>query len=269
MIRAIDAHSHIHGKEFDADRVDVLARMKESGVGAITVGCSLEDSKKAVALAEGNDNVWATIGIHPTDTEEIFNESDFVDLVNNEKVVAIGECGLDYFRIKNNESGIVNSEKERQKDNFKRQVEFALKHNKPLMIHCRPSTNSIDAHDDMLAILNSLFIIHNSKLRGNIHFFTGTLDVAQKYFDLGFTVSIPGVVTFAKEVSEVVEKLPIEKILIETDCPYATPVPNRGKRNEPVYLLETAKYIAKLKDSDLEVILSKTIQNTKQIFTID
>lgn len=269
MISVIDAHSHIHGKEFDIDRLDVLARMKESGVGAITVGCSLLDSKKAVALAEGSDNIWATIGIHPTDTNELFDESNFEDLVKSPKVVAIGECGLDYYRIKNSELVIVNNEKERQKENFKRQVEFALKHNKSLMIHCRPSLNSIDAHEDMISILNSYFLTHNSKLRGNIHFFTGTLDIAQKYFDLGFTVSIPGVVTFAKEVSEMVAELPLEKILIETDCPYATPVPNRGKRNEPVFVIETAKYIAELNGLKSEEVLSKTIQNTKQIFAID
>lgn len=265
----IDAHGHIHGEEYDLDREDVISRMRESRVGCITVGTSLEDSKRAVELASNNENIWATIGIHPNDTEEIFDEKDFEELVKNPKVVAIGECGLDYYRFKVDEVGFnIENEKKRQKENFLKQLEFAVKYDKPLMIHCRPSDKTNDAHEDMLSILNSYFLTHNSKLRGNIHFFTGSKDIAEKYFELGFTVSIPGVVTFARDVAKVVKELPIEKILIETDCPYATPVPHRGKRNEPIYVLETGRKIGELKEVSLEEVTSKTLQNTINTFTL-
>lgn len=269
QLKIIDAHAHIHGEEYNNDRNEVLLRMNESGVGCITVGTSLNDSKSAVELASNNDNIWATIGIHPNDTEEIFNEKDFEELVKNPKVVAIGECGLDYYRIKTNDAGFnIEVEKKRQKENFLKQLLFAIKHNKPLMIHCRPSDKTNDAHEDMLDILNSYITSHNSPLRGNIHFFTGSKEIAERYFDLGFTVSIPGVVTFARDVAKVVKELPIDKILVETDCPYATPVPFRGKRNEPIYVLETARKIGELKEISLEEVTSKTLINTIKTFTL-
>ncbi|MEK7567848.1 MAG: TatD family hydrolase [Patescibacteria group bacterium] len=270
-MKYIDAHAHIHGKDFDIDRDDVIARMKEKELGCITVGTSLEDSKKAVNLAQNNDNIWATIGVHPTDTKDIFEENDFEELVKNEKVVAIGECGLDYYRgVKSGELGVTSEEKKRQKENFIRQIEFALKYDKPLMVHCRPSNNrGNDAHDDMISILNSYLVTHNSAtLRGVIHFFTGTREIAEKYFSLGFSVSIPGVVTFSNEVEEMVRALPIEKILAETDCPYATPVPFRGKRNEPIYVMETIKKIAEIKGFSLNELEKQLVSNVKKTFNI-
>lgn len=269
QIRIIDAHAHIHGEEYDLDREDVISRMKENDVGCITVGTSLEDSKRAVEMAKKNENVWVTIGIHPNDTKEVFDEKDFEELVKNPKVVGIGECGLDYYRFKLDEVGFnIENEKKRQKENFLKQLDFAIKFSKPLMIHCRPSDKTNDAHEDMLSILESKFLNHESRLRGNIHFFTGTKEIAEKYFDLGFTVSIPGVVTFARDVAKTVKELPIDKILVETDCPYATPVPNRGKRNEPAFVIETARKIGELKEVSLEEVTSKTLQNTINTFTL-
>lgn len=269
-LKIIDAHAHIHGEEYDNDRNEVLSRMSENGVGCITVGTSLIDSKMAVELASKNDNVWASIGIHPNNINETFNEKYFEDLVINPKVVAIGECGLDYYRFKVHDSGFkVDDEKERQKENFIRQVDFAIKHNKPVMIHCRSTEGSNDAHEDMLSILESKILSYELRLRGNIHFFTGSKEIAEKYFDLGFTVSIPGVVTFARDVAKTVKELPLEKILVETDCPYATPVPFRGKRNEPIYVLETARKIAELTSKDIDNIYAQTLQNTKRLFSLD
>lgn len=260
-MKYIDAHGHIHSKEFYIDREEVIARMKKSEVGCITVGTSLQDSIKAVALAEKHENIWATIGVHPTDTDEIFDEKEFEDLVKNPKVVAIGECGLDYFHEKDE------AKREIQKGNFKKQVKFSLKHDKPLMIHCRPSIDSEDAHLDMLGILTDEKSKDN-KLKGNIHFFTGSGKVAEKYFTLGFSVSIPGVVTFARDVAKVVKGLPIERVLAETDCPYATPVPNRGKRNEPIFVVDTIRKIAELKGVELEKIEKQLLNNTRSAFRL-
>ncbi len=263
-MKYIDAHAHIHGKEFDIDRADVIGRMKELELGCITVGTSLEDSKKAVEVATNNDNVWATIGVHPTDTKETFEEKDFEELVKNKKVVAIGECGLDYFRLTIHNQ---QAEKERQKESFIKQLDFAVKYDRSLMIHCRPSVNGvIDAHDDMLHILSSYKDLSN--LRGNIHFFTGTKEIADKYFSLGFSVSLPGVVTFSDEVANTFKALPMERVLAETDCPYAAPIPHRGKRNEPIYVIETIKKMAEIKGVSMEIIEKQLILNTKKAFQI-
>jgi len=262
-LKYFDAHSHIHGKEYDLDREEVIARMREAGVGAITVGTDMESSRAAVELAEKNENIWATIGVHPTDTEEIFDEKEYEELAQSKKVVAIGECGLDYFRVTDD----FEEEVRKQKDNFKRQIEFALKIDKPLMIHCRPSNKSTDAHEDMFDIL-SLYEEEGSRLRGNIHFFTGSSEIAEKYFELGFTVSIPGVVTFSKEVAQMAKNLPLNKILSETDCPYATPMPFRGKRNEPIYVIETVKYLANLRGESEEVVAESILGTAKTLFSI-
>lgn len=269
----IDVHSHIHFKQYDADREEVIARMREAGVGAITVGTDLESSKKAVALAERHGGIWATVGIHPTDTEEIFDEKNYKELVQSKRVVAIGECGLDYYRLTTDDPQLT-TKKEKQRENFVRQLEFALKYDKPLMIHCRPSEESTDAHEDMIEILSSYSSLStiNYKLsiapRGNIHFFTATEKIATQYFELGFTVSIPGVVTFAPEVAEVVKKLPLDKILSETDCPYAAPVPYRGKRNEPAYVIEVVKKIAELHKKPLEKVKGQILSNIQKVFGI-
>lgn len=267
MLKFIDVHSHIHIKEYDADREEVIARMNEAGVSTITVGTDLESSRQAVELAEKHDNIWATIGVHPTDTEELFNEKDYENLVQSKKVVAIGECGLDYYRLNTNNQEL-SSHKERQRENFKKQIEFALKIDKPLMIHCRPSNKTMDAHEEMIEILTRNQRLTINKLRGNIHFFTGTSEIAQKYFNLGFTVSLSGVVTFANELEEMVKSLPLENILSETDCPYATPVPLRGKRNEPAYVVETVKYLAKLHNIKTEELADTLYQNARRTFSI-
>lgn len=274
MVRYFDAHSHIHGKEYDSDRAEVLLRMKEAGVGTITVGTYLESSQKAVQLAESEPLVWASVGLHPTDTKNEFDRDAFEELARHERVVAIGECGLDYFRLaptSDSESGRVRpeedsrEEKERQKKIFLEQVELSLAVNKPLMIHCRPSGKSMDAHEDMLSILESR---SDNVLRGNIHFFTGTLEVAKRYIDLGFSLSFPGVVTFTHEYDDLVRNLPLDWIISETDAPYASPVPFRGKRNEPVYVVETVKHLASLR-GDTEEVLSKAIlKNVENVFGI-
>ena len=268
MFKYFDIHSHIHGKEYDLDRKDVLARMREAGVGTITVGTYLESSKQAVALSESKPDVWSAVGLHPTDTKENFDYKSFKELALHPRVVAIGECGLDYFRLENDEQKQT-EEKERQKKIFLEQVELSIEVDKPLMIHCRPSGKTMDAHEDMIKILTT----HNSqlttkKLRGNIHFFTGTIDIAKKYFELGFTISFPGVITFASEYDELLLACPTDMIMSETDSPYASPVPYRGKRNEPVYVIETVRKMGAILGKNEEAVAKAAVQNTGRVFGI-
>ncbi len=264
MYRYFDAHSHIHGQEYDSDREEVLARMKENGVGTITVGTHLESSKAAVGLAHKEEGVWASIGLHPTDTDENFDFDQYQELVAHPKVVAIGECGLDYFRLGVN----AEEEKVRQKKNFWLQLEFAVTHAKPLMIHCRPSGKTMDAHLDMLSILEARKRTYGDALWGNIHFFTGTPEIAKRYFDLGFTISISGIITFTDEYDALIKESPIEKLLSETDSPYATPVPFRGKRNEPVFVIETIKEMAALRGILEEEMALKLSENLRRVFGV-
>ena len=170
----------------------------------------------------------------------------------------IGECGLDYLRIK----GDQDQDKKRQRDIFEAQLELAVEANKPLMIHCR------DAHEHMLDILKSKKRDHGEKLRGNIHFFTGSSDIAKRYFDLQFTVSFTGVITFAHEYDEVVRYAPDTMILSETDCPFVAPVPYRGKRCEPVFVREVVHRIAAIRDTDPEIMAETLVKNTFRLFKI-
>lgn len=272
-ISYFDAHSHLHGKEYDADRIEVLARMKESGVETIVVGTDKEESKKAVEFAEKTEGVWATIGQHPVDRlDEVFDVDFYRELGKSKKVVAIGECGLDYFRTPLEK---IEEEKERQKNLFLQQLELALELNLSLMIHCRPSGKVMDAHEDLLSMLSSYFSSLKTidyKLttapRGNIHFFTGTLEIAKRYIELGFTLSFPGIITFTKEYDEVVKNIPITSIISETDSPYATPVPFRGKRNEPTFVIETVKRIADIKEVAVEEMARAIRENVLRTFHI-
>jgi len=255
----IDIHSHVSFPEFDHDRAEVLARMREVGVWAIAVGVDLKSSKETVALAEKNNGIFATVGLHPADNRrEVLAIEEYRSLLKHPKVVAIGECGLDYLRIK----GDQDQDKKRQRDIFEAQLELAVEANKPLMIHCR------DAHEHMLDILKSKKRDHGEKLRGNIHFFTGSSDIAKRYFDLQFTVSFTGVITFAHEYDEVVRYAPDTMILSETDCPFVAPVPYRGKRCEPVFVREVVHRIAAIRDTDPEIMAETLVKNTFRLFKI-
>src|SRR3989344_4860549 len=187
-MRYIGAHSHIQMKEFDRDRDAVLSRMKDDGVGAIVVGVDLESSREAVALAEAHDFLWATVGLHPHDNlKEVFDADAYRALAAHPKVVAIGECGLDYSRVTNH----VTQVKEKQKERFERQLDLAAELNKPLMLHIRDKAGEMGAYEEVLDILNSNFSSEggsasggqfpNSKPRGNVHFFAGNQDIAQKF----------------------------------------------------------------------------------------
>ncbi|MEK7635131.1 MAG: TatD family hydrolase [Patescibacteria group bacterium] len=273
-MKYIDIHSHLDREDYGPDFEAVLARMKEQEVGAIAIGADFQSSKKAVEIAEANENVWACIGVHPEgispksygagpETAENNNILEFEKLVSNPKVVAIGECGLDYFfgRRSFSEGGLSNEElKKIQKELFKKHIEFAIKHDKPLMLHIR------DAYDDALEILNNYKKEAGETLRGNVHFFAGNIDVAKKFLDLGFTMSFTGVITFTHDYDEVIKYIPQNSIMSETDAPFVAPIPFRGKRNEPVYVIEVIKKLAEIRGEDFETLNSAILANAKRVF---
>ena len=190
-----------------------------------------------------------------TSRGELFDEKDYEDVIKSTKVVSIGECGLDYFRADE-------KNKEVQIKSFERQVEFAVKHNKPLMIHCR------DAYDDLIDILKDRKKEYGDKVVGNVHFFAGDVDIARRFLELDFTMSFTGVITFTTDYDEVVRYLPVDKIMSETDAPYVTPLPFRGKRNEPLYVEYVVKQMANIRGADFHTFRSQVIENSLNFFRI-
>lgn len=276
-ISFFDAHSHPHDKAFDEDRDAVLREMKEKGVYTIAIGTDKVESRKAFLLATEHDHVYASVGLHPADNVlEEFDYEFYKTLATDKKVVAIGECGLDYFYIDNfferdqKEKGITHNkdaEQDRQKRIFEEHINLASQLKKPLMLHIRAGKGSTDAYDDAIYMLKKSQEA-GKKVFGNVHFFTGTLSVAEQFMELGFTISFPGVITFAKEYDEVVKNVPLEMMHAETDSPYATPAPYRGKRNSPVYVEEVVKKIAELKNMSTKDVQAQLLENAKRVFDI-
>lgn len=256
-MKFFDIHSHLNFDQYDADREAVLARMEEMETGTIVVGTDFESSKRAVDLAKKHKNIWACIGIHPVDDpEKIWEENKFEELVNHPKVVAIGECGLDFFHQAREKDF------ERQKELFLEQVNFALAHDKPIMIHSR------QAYEELLEILEPLKKIHSGKLRGDVHFFAGSLEIAKRFWKISFTTSFTGVITFARNYDEVIKNAPLDMIMSETDAPFVAPTPYRGKRNEPGYVQEVVRKIAEIRDEDLETVQKALTDNVFRLFKI-
>lgn len=266
--RFFDIHAHVNDTRYDEDRNNVLARMRERGVFAIMVGTDYKSSQNVAMMASFVDEgVYATIGVHPNDSTEIFRAEFFKDLLDCKRIVAVGECGLDYSRISDTSDIVL--EKKRQRDLFEAQIDFAVAHDLPLMIHCRDNDKTLaDAHRDIIAILTEKKKKDGNKLRGNIHFFAQTIDIAKEYFALGFTISFTGVITFSDEYDEVIRLAPLDKIMSETDCPYVTPVPYRGKRNEPIFVEEVVKRIAEIRGEDFETVRAALVQNALRVFSI-
>ena len=237
MLRIIDSHAHVQFPVYAEDRDIVIGRALENGIGMVNIGTQYATSVDAVRLAEKyTEGVWATAGFHPnhldtnahfdmqelrTRNQEVFKAEKFFQLARHPKVVAVGECGLDYHRIKNPEAGIV----KRQKEVFMKQIELAMGVGKPLIVHCR------NAFHDLIPILASYFSIHASHPNGVVHFFSGSWQDAKRLLDLGFYLGFGGVITFAREYDEVLMKAPLDRIVLETDAPYVAPLPYRGKRN--------------------------------------
>ncbi|HEY4493908.1 MAG TPA: TatD family hydrolase [Candidatus Paceibacterota bacterium] len=267
----IDIHSHVNFSAFDADRDLVLKRALENDTWIINVGTQIDTSRKAVEMAEKYpEGVYAIVGLHPIHTGASFHDKKelgeegkeftsrgekidkdaYRELLKHPKVVGIGECGLDYYRA---DTDYI----ENQKKNFIAQIELANEFNKPLMLHIR------SAYADALEILKE-----HAKVRGNVHFFAGTWGEAKEFLDLGFTLSFTGVITFTHDYDEVIKNTPLDMIMSETDAPYVTPVPHRGKRNDPVYVKEVAKKIAEIKGLPEAEVAEAIIQNAKRVFKI-
>ncbi len=255
-IKYLDNHAHLNSSGFDVDRSEAIKRAQDAGIGVINVGTQKQDSELAVKIAEENENMWAIIGLHPTDSEEDFDYEFFSQLAKSKKVVGVGECGLDYFRLEN-------LDKEKQVKNFEAQIEFAKENNLPLMLHVR------EAYQDALSILKG-----HKDIKGNSHFFAGTINEARQFLDLGFTLSFTGASTFPDKENrpniykELIEFVPLDRILSETDCPFVAPIPYRGKRNEPAYVVEVVKKIAEIKNKSLEEVRKQLLSNSKNIFNL-
>ncbi len=270
-MKYFDIHSHLNDARFLDDMDDALLRMREAGVASIVVGTDKKMSERAVELAEAHPDIWATIGVHPTDDpKEVYDEAAFCKMAKHPRVVAIGECGIDYFRLEDNRARgrIENMDREadRQHELFSRQMELAASVDKPLMIHGRPEKGSMDAYEDILHILKSGQERYGGNVRGNVHFFVGDTKIAKQFLDCGFTMSFTGVLTFSHDYDYVLKYIPLESIHAETDAPYVAPIPYRGKRNEPAFVVETIRAIAEIKGIDIEVVIDALQKNAIRVF---
>lgn len=260
-MNVIDTHSHFNLPQFDIDRDAAILRMEGEGVGTICVGIDKETSALALDLASKYESIWACIGQHPTAWCKAWEDIDMKVLARGDRVVAIGECGLDYFRERDREH------KEEQEVLFRKQIELAMALHLPLMLHIRPQEGTVDAYDRALEILQEYKAL-DPLLTGTAHFFAGDMRIAQAFLDLGFYISFSGVITFVPQYEELVSFVPIERILPETDAPFAAPIPYRGKRAEPAYVIEVVQKIAEIKQlsrAETEQIL---LENTKRLFVL-
>jgi TatD DNase family protein len=267
----IDIHSHVHGAEYDSDRDEAINVLASLGGSTITIGTDYTESERARKIAERYGNVYFCAGIHPVDKrDEVFDKERLRALASHPKCVGIGECGLDYYWPSEYKwSDGEKEEKERQATLFRSQIELAIEMDLPLMIHGRPSKGSMDAYEDIIRILREYKKVQAEKLCGNIHFFVGSVEIAQEFIRLGFTMSFTGVVTFSTDYDEVLRYLPIEYIQAETDSPYVSPKPYRGTRNEPIHVREVIGRMAELRDITREVLETELLKNAKRVWGIE
>lgn len=306
----IDVHTHTQFAAFKDDYKEVIQRALKAGVEIINVGTQRDTSKRAVEIAhEFKEGVWATVGLHPIHTEKSYHDEQelgaapsaggeprlgfmsrreefdyeyYKKLVLDPKVVAIGECGLDYYRLgtRNQETGT----RELQKEVFIKQIELAKEVNKPLMIHCRPSKGTDDAYEDLLQLMSKI----KDQLSKVVHFYVGSLAITKKLVDTGFYFTFGGVITFVPKprkseagtpvangdlgargpYDEAIKYIPLDRILTETDAPYVAPEPYRGKRNEPAYIIETAKKMAEIKAVEYDKIVATIRENARKVFKV-
>jgi len=260
QVKYCDIHAHLNFKDFDADRDEVIARCKEEGVLVNNVGTSLATSREVVALAESaaGGHLYATVGVHPTDWEKGFDEKEFLALAEHQKVIAIGECGLDYYHMKDE------SEKVEQKKLFEAHIALAERVAKPLMLHIRSAATAPEqAYADTLEILNA-----HPQVRAHAHFFAGDWATAEAYLRRGISLSFTGVITFARQYDEVIAKVPEEMLLAETDAPFVAPEPYRGKRGEPLYVREVVQKLAEIRGEAPERLAKTLLHNARRVFAI-
>jgi TatD DNase family protein len=283
MPKYIDIHAHTNFVAFDDDRDAVIFRALSNDTWLINVGTQYDTSKKAIEITKEYEGVYATIGLHPIHTEasyhdtnelgeegkeftsrgEIFDKEKYRELSNDKKVVAIGECGLDYYHL--NEDSI-----ERQKGAFIKQIELANETGLPLMLHVRNNLEdkTHNAYADVAELLEKY-----SKVKAVSHFFAGNVEDMKRFVELGVYISFAGPITYKPnknicDYEEVIRQTPLEMILADTDSPYVAPVPHRGKRNEPSYVKDIVKKIAEIKNLDEEFVARQIVENARKLFKI-
>lgn len=284
-MKLIDTHTHVNFSAFKEDADDVIRRTLKEDIGMIIVGSQYKTSKRALEYANKYEKgVYAAIGLHPVHLEdsvseneggdsdykfrtraEEFNYDNYEKLADFKKIVAIGEIGLDYYHI--NLKANVKQVKDKQKKVFYEQLILARNKDLPVIIHCR------QAHDDMFNILQDFkneykHLLPKDRAWGVMHCFSGDEDLAWKYFNLGLLISFTGLITFSKQWDNLIRKVPLDKIMIETDAPYMTPEPYRGHRNEPALVYYVAKHIADTREISIEKVAKITTDNAKKIFGI-
>ncbi len=278
-IQLIDTHSHVHFEAFAADVDDVLARARTAGVAMVAVGTLQKTSIEAVALANAHADVWAAVGLHPNNIHFILPSEDegsghedfdydfYRDLARDPHVVAIGETGMDAYRIPEGFDRV--QVLEQQEKIFRRHLDLCNELDKPVIIHCR------DTHDQVTRVLTEYINAGKLARCGIMHCFTGTAEQASTYVQLGMYISIPGIITFPPKKTEsenslgaVVRVVPRDRLVVETDCPYLTPVPHRGERNEPSYVRYTAEAVAQIWGISFDEAASQTTENAKAVFQL-
>ncbi len=269
----IDTHCHLNFDEFKNEREKIIARCFKNDIWLINIGTDYETSKKAVEIAEKyKEGVYASIALHPHNVQkEKFDISKYQALAKSPKVVAIGEAGLDYALIEPDTCGLssfsqnaqINTEevKELQKKVFVKHLELAKELDKPIIIHCRR------LFPEILEIVKEQNN-KKKKIRGVLHCYMGRWSYAQEFLKMGFYLSFTGLITYARDYDKVVKNTPLERILIETDAPYLTPVPHRGQRNLPLYVKYVAEKIADLKELSFEKVAEQTTKNARDLFGI-
>jgi TatD DNase family protein len=261
----VDSHAHLEMEQFDVDREQVIARARDNGVQniiAIGSGTGPGSLDCGIRLAEKYDFIYATIGIHPHEAK-LATDGDLRELeqlAKQPKVIAWGEIGLDYFYD--------HSPREVQKEVFRRQMELARAAKLPIVIHCRPSHESENAWEDCLTLLEDCW--RPSGLAGILHCFTGTWLTAKRALDIGFIISFAGNITFpkAQQIREAARQVPLDRVFIETDSPFLAPVPHRGKRNEPAFVVEVARQLGELRGLSMEDIGQRTAENFLRFFSL-
>ena len=250
----IDTHTHLYFNKYDNDRDFVIKNLRDNGVeSAIIVGTDLKTCRESIALAEKYEHIYAAVGFHPTDLDNVVKEDlkELKPMLNHDKVVAIGETGMDFYWD--------NVERGKQRELFIKQLELSLEEDYPVIVHNR------EADDAIMEVIREV----NSSYKGVFHCYAGNLEMAKELIEMGFYLSFTGNVTYKKtDRVEVIEGIPLDRILLETDSPFLTPVPYRGKRNEPKYVEYVAKRVAEIKGIYTEEVAKVTTASAKRLFGI-
>ena len=278
----IDTHAHVNFRAYKDDAKEVLQRSLDNGVWVVNVGSQIDTSREAVELSgQFKEGVYAVVGLHPEHThsqfvdeeethfktrEEDFDEAAYAEIVISPKVVGVGECGLDYYRLPE-DTALHAGVKQKQIEVFKKQIQFAKKYDKALVVHSRPEKGSDELYHDMLKVFEAEKV---KEMRFVVHSYTQEPEFLEKFLELGAYISFNGIITFDKtgNMQKLVEACPLDRMLLETDCPYLTPVPNRGKRNEPDFVRFVASKAAEIKKIEIADLAKQTTENAEKLFKL-